>query len=181
MPKRTNYISWDQYFMGIAILSSERSKDPRTRPASCIVDENNRIIGVGYVGFPRGCSDDEFPWDRSEDGSLEYSKHSYVVHGEANAILNSMGRNMNGSTLYSTVPPCNECAKLIIQAGIKRVVYLPSEYEKREFFVCSKKMFDAAGVSVERYAGSTESITLEFGEKYAGEDAASKANERSKR
>lgn len=176
MTKRDDYISWDQYFMGIAILSSERSKDPRTRTGACVVGPDNRIIWVGYNGFPRWCSDDDFPWDRSPEGKIEDSKHGYVVHWEANAILNSMGRMMKDATIYCTVPPCHECTKLIIQAGIKRVVHLPSEYETRDFFVASKRMFDAAGVSVERYHGSQDPITLEFGEKYAGKDNLSEIN-----
>lgn len=176
MTKRNDYISWDQYFMGIAVLSSERSKDPRTRTGACVVWPGHRIIGVGYNWFPRWCSDDDFPWDRSPEGKIEDSKHGYVVHGEANAILNSMGRDMSEATIYCTVPPCHECTKLIIQAGIKRVVHLPSEYEDRDFFQASKRMLAAANVSIERYSGSTEPLVIEFGEKYAGRDTLSDVN-----
>jgi dCMP deaminase len=113
-------ITWDQYFMGLALLSAQRSKDPRTKIGACIVDSHNRIVGIGYNGFPRGCPDDEFPHARGRDENgnllrLYDSKHAYVVHAEANAILNSMGRDMQGATLYCAMPTCNECAKLIVQ------------------------------------------------------------------
>lgn len=163
-----NRITWDQYFMGLALLSAQRSKDSRTKIGACIVDSHNRIVGIGYNWFPRGCPDDEFPQARGRDEQgnvlrLYDSKHAYVVHAEANAILNSMGRDMQGATLYCAMPTCNECAKLIIQVGIKRVVYLgSSSYEARDEFLAAKRMYDSAGVLCELYNGPTNSLELNF-------------------
>lgn len=161
-------ITWDQYFMGLALLSAQRSKDARTNVGACIVDKHNRIIGIGYNGFPRGCPDDEFPQSRGRDENgniarLYDSKHAYSVHAEANAILNSMGRDMQGATLYCVMPTCNECAKLIIQVWIKRVVYLASPtYEARDEFLAAKRMYASAGVLCELYSGPTNTLELNF-------------------
>ena len=114
---RTDYISWDEYFMGVALLSAKRSKDPSTQVGACIVNEDKRIVGIGYNGFPRGCEDKIFPWER--EGKFLTTKYAYVVHAEVNAILNSSS-NLNGATLYVSLFPCNECAKVIIQSGIRR-------------------------------------------------------------
>ena len=136
-------ISWDQYFMGLAQLSALRSKDPNTQVGACIVDtKSKRILSVGYNGFPRGCSDEEFPWGKGHEDDY-YNKYSYVVHAEANAILNAGGRSLEGSSLYVTMSPCKECAKLIIQAGIK-YVYYPKLYKHDTRIV--DRMFDAAGI-----------------------------------
>lgn len=168
--------------MWLALLSAQRSKDARTKIWACVIDEHQRIIGIGYNGFPRGCPDDEFPnAGRFDDLGIELplaeTKLAYVVHAEANAILNSMGRNMQGATLYCAMPPCNECAKLIIQVGIKRVVYLASPtYEINERFIISKKIFHVAGIICEPYSGSTESISLTFGDQndaYVSKDSKS--------
>ena len=120
--KREDYISWDEYFMGIAMLSAKRSKDPSTQVGACIVDKDNKIVGIGYNGFPIGCSDDNLPWSRDAENSNE-TKYPYVVHAEANAILNST-KDLHGARIYVDLFPCNECAKLIIQSGIKEVVFL---------------------------------------------------------
>ena len=121
--KREGYISWDEYFMGVALLAAERSKDPNTQVGACIVDEDNRIVSTGYNGFPYGCSDDEYPWSR-EGKNAEDTKYGYVVHAELNAILNARGRSVVGTRLYVALFPCNECAKAIIQSGIREVIYL---------------------------------------------------------
>ena len=141
--KRTDYISWDEYFMGIAMLAARRSKDPSTQVGACIVDGNNKVVSIGYNGFPRGCSDDEFPWERS--GDLLDTKYPYVVHAEPNAILNSTS-DLTNATLYVTLFPCNECAKLIIQSGIKEIVFVSDKYHDTEASTASRRMFDAAGV-----------------------------------
>ena len=141
--KSTNYISWDTYFMGVALLSSYRSKDPNTKVGACIVNQQKRIIGIGYNGFPYGCSDDEFPWERN--GDYLDCKYPYVVHAEPNAILNST-TSLENAILYVTLFPCNECAKLIIQAGIKEIVYMDDKYCGTDTDVASKRMLDAAGV-----------------------------------
>ena len=145
--KDTNYISWDTYFMGVALLSSYRSKDPSTKVGACIVNEQKRIIGIGYNGFPYGCSDDEFPWSR--DGEYLDCKYPYVVHAEPNAILNST-TSLQGATIYVTLFPCNECAKLIIQSGIKEIVYMGDKYDGTPSDLASKKMLKAAGIKTRK-------------------------------
>ena len=127
--KKKQYISWDEYFMGVSILSSLRSKDPNTKVGACIVNKNKRIVGIGYNGFPVGCSDDEFPWGR--DGEFLKTKYPFVVHAEANAILNST-TDLSGATIYVSLFPCHECSKLIIQSGIKEIVYLSDKYSGTE-------------------------------------------------
>lgn len=143
--KRNNYISWDTYFMGVAKLSSMRSKDPNTQVGACIVSNQKRIIGIGYNGFPYGCDDDEYPWDNKGD-SLD-TKYPYVVHAEPNAILNSTV-NLENATIYVTLFPCNECAKLIIQSGIKEVVYAEDKYAEQDMTKASKRMLNSAGVKL---------------------------------
>ena len=143
--KRQDVLSWDSYFMGLAHLSAKRSKDPSTQVGAVIVDSNKHVIGIGYNGLPVGCSDDEFPWGR-EGGMLE-SKYAFVVHAELNAILNSP-RSLAGCTLYVSLFPCNECAKAIIQSGIRKVVYECDKYAKEDNVIASKKMLRAAGVEL---------------------------------
>ena len=147
MMKRNDFISWDKYFMGVAMLSSMRSKDPNTQVGACIVNEKKRIVGIGYNGFPYGCDDDEFPWTNGND--FLSSKYPYVVHAEPNAILNS-SCSLDNATLYVTLFPCNECAKLIIQSGIKEIVYLSDKYEGTDADIASKKMLSAAKVKTRK-------------------------------
>ena len=156
--KRTDYISWDEYFMGIAMLAARRSKDPNTQVGACIVSQENIIISTGYNGMPKGCSDDEFPWNR--DGVD--NKYAYVVHAELNAILNANGRDLRGSRIYVALFPCNECAKAIIQSGIREVLYLSDKYADTLGNLASKRMLDAAGVKFTRLKTSLDSITLDF-------------------
>ncbi|MGM9969507.1 MAG: deoxycytidylate deaminase [Anaeroplasma sp.] len=145
MEKRKNYISWDEYFMGVAILSAKRSKDPSTQVGACVVNQDKRIIGIGYNGFPKGCNDDEYPWGKSDDDKLN-TKYPYVVHAEANAILNST-TSLKNATIYVTLFPCNECAKLIIQSGVKQIVYMCDKYRSTESNIASRKMLDSAGIT----------------------------------
>ena len=156
--KRTDYISWDEYFMGIAMLAARRSKDPNTQVGACIVSEDNIIISTGYNGMPKGCSDDEFPWDREG----EQTKYPYVVHAELNAILNANGRDLRGSRIYVALFPCNECAKAIIQSGVKEVLYLSDKYKDTMGNFASKRMLSAAGVKFTQLKTSVDSITLDF-------------------
>ena len=139
-------LSWDEYFMGVAKLSGLRSKDPNTQVGCCIVNQNKKIVAVGYNGMPMGCNDKDFPWDVKE-GSLENTKYAYVVHAELNAILNAT-TPLTGCTLYVTLFPCNECMKAIIQAGIKEVVYEDNKYDGKDFDLASKKMQQSANVKV---------------------------------
>ena len=161
--KRRDYISWDDYFMGVALLAAERSKDPNTQVGACIVDEQNRILSTGYNGFPLGCSDDEFPWGR--DGEATDTKYPYVVHAELNAILNTRGKSLAGSKLYVALFPCNECAKAIIQAGISEVIYLSDKYNGTPSVINSRKMLNAAGVKLTQLIPTKESIVLDFSTK----------------
>ena len=151
------HISWDQYFMGVALLSAKRSKDPSTQVGACIVNEDKRIIGIGYNGFPRGCSDDVFPWGKGDLNKLN-TKYPYVVHAEANCILNCT-TSTKGSTLYVSLFPCNECAKLIIQSGIKHIVYMSEKHKGTESDLASRRMLDAAGVTYEKIQSFDVNIT----------------------
>lgn len=144
MKKRTNYISWDKYFMGVALLSAMRSKDPNTQVGACIVNKQKRIVGIGYNGFPFGCDDDSFPWDNS--GDFLNTKYPYVVHAEPNAILNSI-TSLDGCCIYVTLFPCHECVKLLIQSGIKEIIYMDDKYEGTESDQAAKKMLNAANIS----------------------------------
>ena len=156
--KRSGYISWDEYFMGVSILSAQRSKDPNTQVGACIVSENNRILSMGYNGLPNGLPDEEFPWNR--DG--EENKYFYTTHSELNAILNYRGGSLEGSKLYVTLFPCNECAKAIIQSGIRNVVYDSDKYAEADSTIASKRMFDAAGVTYRQYERTGRKIEIEL-------------------
>ena len=157
--KREGYISWDEYFMGVAKLSGMRSKDPNSQVGSCIVSQDNKILSMGYNGFPKGCSDDEFPWAR--EGEKKKKKYFYVVHSELNAILNYRGGSLEGAKLYVSLFPCNECAKAIIQAGIKTVIYGDDKYANTPATIASKRMMDAAGVRYYRYTYTGRRIEIE--------------------
>ncbi len=154
--KRRDYINWDEYFMGVAMLAARRSKDPNTQVGACIVSPDNIIISTGYNGMPKGCSDDEFPWDREG----KETKYPFVVHAELNAILNANGRNLQNSRLYVALFPCNECAKAIIQSGVKEVVYLSDKYAGTPMNLASKRMLEAAGVKYTQLHPSISEITL---------------------
>jgi dCMP deaminase len=158
--KREEYLSWDEYFMGVASLSAMRSKDPSTQVGACIVNADKRIISMGYNGMPRQCSDDEFPWDR--EGNPLDSKYLFVCHAELNAILNSAGGSVRGCTVYTTLFPCNECAKAIIQAGITEVVYMSDKYATTDSTLAAKKMFDTAGVTYRPYNIANKKINIEL-------------------
>ena len=162
MPKREEYISWDEYFMGVSLLASMRSKDPSTQVGACIVSNENKIMAVGYNGFPRGCSDDEFPWERSAENSND-TKYPFVCHAELNAILNAGGQDLRGAKIYVALFPCNECAKAIIQSGIKEVIYISDKYASTEPTQASKRMFNAAGVKLTHFMSNKE-ITISFEE-----------------
>ncbi len=163
MSKREDYISWDEYFMGVSLLASMRSKDPSTQVGACIVNENNKIMSVGYNGFPLGCSDDEFPWERTGNSSID-TKYPFVCHAELNAILNNAGAPLQGCSIYVALFPCNECAKAIIQSGIKKVLYLSDKYKDTDGVKASKKMFDAAGVEYRQLTMTHKEIVISFDE-----------------
>ena len=156
--KRRDYISWDEYFMGVSLLAAKRSKDPNTQVGACIVDQNNIILSTGYNGFPYGCSDDDYPWERAGADT----KYNYVVHAELNAILNASGKDLHGAKLYVDLFPCNECAKAIIQSGIAEIVYLYDKYADSAATIASKKMLTSAGVKLTRFSTDRDSMILEF-------------------
>ena len=156
--KRKDYLSWDEYFMGLALLSAERSKDPSTQVGACIVNDENKIISVGYNGAPIGYNDDkDMNWER--DGGFLDTKYAYVCHSELNAILNS-NVSVKDCKLYVTLFPCNECAKAIIQAGIKEFVYLSDKYNGTDGNIAAKKMFDACGVKYKKYESKGKVLKL---------------------
>lgn len=156
--KRKDYITWDEYFMGIAYFSANRSKDPSTQVGACIVSEQNKILSVGYNGMPTPLSDDEFPWDR--EGDILDTKYVYVCHAELNAILNFNSGSLVNSKIYVTLFPCNECAKAIIQSGIKEVIYAENKYEEDPIFIASTRMLKAAGVVLRKYEFSNKQIII---------------------
>ena len=159
--KRSDYLSWDDYFMGVAFLSAQRSKDPNTQVGACIVDANKCIIGIGYNGFPRGCSDDCLPWARTGTNEL-HKKYPYVVHAEVNAILNKCSASVRGASIYVALFPCNECCKVIIQSGVKEVVFLHDTYHDTDACKASRIMFKMAGVKVRQYTPDRNEIVIDF-------------------
>lgn len=157
--KRADYISWDEYFMGVADLAGMRSKDPNTQVGSCIVSREHKILSIGYNGMPSGCDDDQFPWDR--DGAVLMTKYPYVTHSELNAILNYRGGSLENSTLYVSLFPCNECAKAIIQSGIKELIYLSDKYHDTHASIASRRMFNMTGVKYRTYQPTGREIKLD--------------------
>lgn len=144
-------ISWKEYFMNVALLTSKRSKDLNTQVGACIVNNDNRIISTGYNGFVNGCGNDDFP--KGRDGEWIDTKYPFVVHAEQNAILNAYSNDLKNCTIYVTLFPCNECAKAIVQAGIKHIIYLEDKYKNTDSVIAAKKIFDMVGVSYEKYEG----------------------------
>lgn len=161
--KRKGYISWDEYFMGIALLSAQRSKDPNTQVGACIVDMKKKIIGIGYNGFPMGCSDDELPWGVRTAENYMDTKYPYIVHAEVNAILNSTKR-LDNCIMYVALFPCNECAKVIIQSGIKEIIYLEDKYSETDSVKAAKKMFQMAGVKTTQLNINIKSVNINYEE-----------------
>ncbi|CAM3063977.1 dCMP deaminase family protein [Streptobacillus felis] len=156
--KRENYLSWDEYFMGIAFLSANRSKDPVTQVGACIV-KDSKIVGIGYNGFPMGSSDDEIPWGK--EGDFLNTKYAYVVHAELNAILNS-NRDLKGSTIYVTHFPCNECAKSIIQTGISKVVFYSDKHKDKDSSIASRRMLNNAGIEIVKLELGIDELVIKF-------------------
>jgi dCMP deaminase len=156
---RKDHISWDEYFMGIAKLSAERSKDPNTQVGACIVNESRKIVATGYNGMPTGVKDEDMPWER--EGDFLKTKYAYVCHAELNAILNSVAK-LDGCTLYVTLFPCNECAKAVIQAGIKEVVYGDDKYADTDGTKASKLMLKKCGIKCTRYKASGKTVKIEL-------------------
>ena len=156
--KRKDYISWDEYFMGIAMLTAMRSKDPNSQVGACIVTPENKILSLGYNGMPIGCSDDDMPWER--EGEALDTKYMYVCHAELNAILNNAHGNLRGSRVYVTLFPCNECAKAIIQSGIREIIYYDNKYADSDATKASQRMFLLTGVTCRPYHHTERQMTL---------------------
>lgn len=156
---RKDFIDWDEYFMGIALLSSMRSKDPNTQVGACIVNEDKRIVGVGYNGLPKGCNDEDFPWER--DGEFLETKYPYVCHAELNAILNSI-QSLKDCIIYVALFPCNECSKAIIQSGIKEIVYLSDKHNGTDANKASKKMLETAGIKFRQFTPKLKKLEINF-------------------
>ncbi|KAJ1525952.1 hypothetical protein ONE63_009137 [Megalurothrips usitatus] len=161
LTKRTDYIGWDSYFMAISCLVSKRSKDPATQVGACIVNRKNRIVGQGYNGMPRGCSDDEFPWDKTSSNPTE-TKYFYVCHAEMNAVFNKNCADISNCVLYSLLFPCNQCAKTIIQSGISEVVYMGDKNMNKPEATASKRMFEASGVTVRQFRPLYDVLKINF-------------------
>lgn len=157
--KRKDYISWDEYFMGLALLTAERSKDPNSQVGACIVDENNKIVSLGYNGVPKGFDDDLISWER--EGDFLNTKYAYVCHSELNAILNAP-RSVQNCKLYVTLFPCNECAKAIVQSGIKEIIYLSDKYDKTDGNIVSKKILNTCGIKYKQYKGHGKELKIKL-------------------
>lgn len=162
LEKKKDYISWDEYFMGVAVLSARRSKDPNTQVGACIVNDKNKIVGAGYNGLPIGCNDDDFPWEKQ--GDFLETKYPFICHAELNAILNNIGMDLRGCKIYTALFPCNECAKAIIQSGITEVIFLSDKYAGSDTAKASRLMLDKAGVNCRKVLTNISSITLSFNE-----------------
>ncbi len=159
--KRTDYLRWDEYFMAVALLSAQRSKDPSTQVGACVANDQNKIVGVGYNGFPWGCSDDDLPWSR--EGNYLNTKYPYVCHAELNAVLNSISTDLRGCRIYVGLFPCNECTKVIIQAGISEIIYLSDKYADSESVQASKIMLDKSpNITYRQLETELETIKLSF-------------------
>jgi dCMP deaminase len=160
--KRADYISWDEYFIGVALLSAKRSKDPNTQVGACIVNNKNKIVGAGYNGLPIGCSDDDFPWEKQ--GDFLNTKYPFVCHAELNAILNNIGMDLKGCKIYTALFPCNECTKAIIQSGITEVIFLSDKYAHSDAALASKHMLNTAGVRYRKVAAGIAQLVLSYKE-----------------
>ena len=157
--KRSDYLSWDEYFMGLSLLSAQRSKDPNTQVGACIVSEDNKILSVGYNGMPIGCDDDNMPWER--EGAFLDTKYPFVAHAELNAILNRPTVSLKNARIYVSLFPCNECAKAIIQSGIKEVVYWQNKYAGTDGVKASEMMFRMSGVTLRQYTPSGRTVSFD--------------------
>jgi dCMP deaminase len=159
--KRKDYLEWEEYFMGIAFLAAQRSKDPATQVGACIVDDDKKIVAIGYNGLPISCSDDTFPWSKNSDDPLK-NKYMYVCHAEVNAILNKNSIDVKGCTLYVALFPCNECSKIIIQSRIKEVVFCSDKHAEKPHTVASKRLLDAAGIKYRQFVPNHRKIVIDF-------------------
>ncbi|XP_034044812.1 deoxycytidylate deaminase isoform X1 [Thalassophryne amazonica] len=159
--KREDYLEWPEYFMAVAFLSAQRSKDPNSQVGACIVNQENKIVGIGYNGMPNGCDDDLLPWSRTADNRLD-TKYPYVCHAELNAIMNKNSADVKGCTMYVALFPCNECTKLIIQAGIKEVIYLSDKYHNTDEMIASRRLLNMARIQYKQFKPKRTEIVIDF-------------------
>ncbi|XP_043219616.1 deoxycytidylate deaminase-like [Amphibalanus amphitrite] len=159
--KRSGYLEWQEYFMAICFLSAMRSKDPATQVGACIVNDDRKIVGIGYNGMPLGCSDDRLPWSKTASDTLD-TKYMYVCHAEMNAIMNKNSADVKGCTIYVALFPCNECAKLIIQSGIRKVVYASDKHASKKSTIASKRLLEMAGVECCQYEPKRRQVVIDF-------------------
>ncbi|XP_035682867.1 deoxycytidylate deaminase-like isoform X1 [Branchiostoma floridae] len=159
--KRSDYLEWDEYFMAVAFLSAQRSKDPSSQVGACIVNSEKKIVGIGYNGMPNGCSDDKLPWSRTAENRLD-TKYPYVCHAELNAILNKNSADVKGCTMYVALFPCNECAKLVIQSGIREIIFVSDKYHHTPEMTASRTLLDLAGVKYTQFVPKRQQITIAF-------------------
>jgi len=158
---REEYLEWSEYFLAVSFLSAMRSKDPATQVGACIVNDDKRIVGIGYNGFPRGCPDEKLPWGKTSKNELD-TKYMYVCHAEMNAIMNKNSASVEGCTMYVALFPCNECAKMIIQAGIKEVIYYSDKHAEKNSTIASKRLLDMAGVPYKQFVPKMKRIVIDF-------------------
>ena len=161
LKKRADYLQWEEYFMAVAFLSAQRSKDPNSQVGACVINRENKIVGIGYNGMPNGCSDDELPWQRKAADRLD-TKYPYVCHAELNAILNKNSADIKGCTMYVALFPCNECAKIIIQSGITEVVFVSDKYHEKPEMVASRRLLDMAGVKCRQFIPRHKQVLIDF-------------------
>lgn len=161
--KRKDYLDWPAYFMATAFLASKRSKDPSSQVGACIVNSENKIVGIGYNGFPTGCDDNDFPWGKNSSNELD-NKYMYVCHAEVNAILNKNTADVKNCKLYVGLFPCNECAKVIIQSGIKEIIYMSDKHAHKTHTKAAKIMFEAVGIKYSQYIPKERQIIIDFSE-----------------
>lgn len=159
--KRQEYLSWEDYFMSVAFLSAMRSKDPATQVGATIVNDEKKIVGIGYNGFPKGCSDDKLPWGKTDQDKYN-TKYMYVCHAEMNAILNKNTSDIKNCTMYVALFPCNECAKMIIQSGLKEIVYFSDKHADKDSTKASKRMLDMTGIKYRQYSPKKNKILIDF-------------------
>lgn len=159
--KRQDYLPWEDYFMAIAFLSAMRSKDPSTQVGAAIVNEEKKIVGIGYNGFPKGCSDDNLPWGKTQNASGE-NKYLFVCHAEMNAILNKNSAEVKNCAIYVALFPCNECAKMIIQSGLKEIIYFSDKHAAKAETKASKKMLDMAGIKYRQFTPKHSKLVIDF-------------------
>lgn len=158
---RVGYIDWDEYFMAVSFLSAQRSKDPATQVGACIVGPDRRIVGIGYNGMPRGCPDSQLPWGKTSPDELD-NKYMYVCHAEMNAILNKNSASVEGCTMYVALFPCNECAKMIVQSGIRQIIYFSDKHKDKKSTIASKRLLDVAGIGYSQFVPRMRQLTIDF-------------------